>query len=119
MQLGHPSGASHIENEAQLDTQSIYSLVSDEAASTVSKLDLLDRELPSIVKESKHHPGVLVGWKISVRDHGVGVVTDAVRKWGSTTMFKVQFDDGKVETLALQRGTKKGSVPFVPISKEK
>ena len=118
LHLDQPVGARSIENDAHMDTQSIYSMVSDEAASTVSKLDLLDRELPMIIKESKHHPGVLVGWKISVRDRGVGMVTAAVRKWGSTTQYTVQFEDGKVETLALQRGSKKGSVPFIPISKD-
>jgi hypothetical protein len=106
------------DSDRYFDNHSIYSLDNtDDGLSQISKLDQIDRDLAVIMKQSIRDPNVLQGWKISVKGKGTGVIVEVIRKFGQTTTFRVQFDSGTVEVLALKRSASKGTVAFTPITK--
>lgn len=89
-----------------------------DTGSEVSASDMYVSENET-VKASARSPSVLVGWRVIVKGRGSGLVVEMVKRRFMTTRFKVDFDNGVTEVLALQRSLKKGSVPFILISKEK
>lgn len=103
--------------DALLETESLHSLVSDEAGSYLSRYDPSDADLPEIIQQSRSNPHILVGWRVNVQGHGIGVILEAKKRLGMTTLFKVRFSNGRCLDLALQRGSRKGVVPFTPLSK--
>jgi hypothetical protein len=106
------------DSDHHYDSRSIYSMdPTDDGLSQISRLDQLDRDLAIIMRQSKYEPNVLFGWKISIKGKGTGVIIEVVRRWAMTTMFRVQFDNGKTELLPLKRSANKGTVPFTPITK--
>lgn len=94
------------------------SFVTDDAMSIVSRSDFaLAHQDSHIFQESVHNPAILVGWRVSVRGYGTGLVLSVHKKKFRCTHFKIQFDDGRTRILPLQRSAKKGTVSFSLLSK--
>ena len=95
------------------------SLISDDATSEMSYSDnrTYDHTADSLIKESSNNPGLLIGWQISAKGRGIGLILDMKKSFGRTTKFKVQFENGNVKLLSLKRSDKKGNVPFSLIMK--
>lgn len=67
--------------------------------------------------QSVGNPLVLVGWRISVKSYGTGIVLSVHKVKFRPRHFKIQFDNGESHKLPLQRSEKKGSVPFALLNR--
>jgi hypothetical protein len=83
-----------------------------------ARTDAMAFEYQRVMHKSTVDPRVLIGWRVSVRGFGTGVVLGTVRKLLSTTklLVRMEQDDSEV-ALALQRSRTKGTVPFALIEK--
>lgn len=103
------------------DVSDVRSLISeDEAASVISRFEDSNTEIVNIFKKSALDPQSLIGWKISVKLNGtgvIGVVTGIKKRFGMSTLHSVLFEDGSTQLLALKRAKNKGVVSFTPIGK--
>jgi len=71
-----------------------------------------------IMLKSINHPRILIGWKISMNNgNDVGLITSTIKRKFAATKFSIEMNDGSVEHMKLQRGEKKGNVPFVLLEK--
>jgi hypothetical protein len=83
-----------------------------------AKTDARAIEHQRVMYKSTKDPRVLIGWRVSVRGLGTGLVLGTVRKTFCTTklLVRMEQDDSEV-ALALQRSPTKGTVPFALIEK--
>uniref|UniRef100_A0A7R9UC26 Uncharacterized protein n=1 Tax=Pinguiococcus pyrenoidosus TaxID=172671 RepID=A0A7R9UC26_9STRA len=71
----------------------------------------LDRE--KVVMKILQDARQLIGWEVEVEGYGVGIVEETRKRMkGFPTLFRIRFDDGRVESLSLKRSRKKGKIPF-------
>jgi hypothetical protein len=83
----------------------------------ITKLDAMAMELAWIIRMARANPSALIGWKISIKGYGIGVVVGIKKRLGLSTLFKVKLENGNIEMLSLQRAAGKGAIPFTPICK--
>jgi hypothetical protein len=80
---------------------------------------LEDGDFQDVMRRSVSDPRVLVGWQVALQNGQIGMIVGTVKRKFSTTRFDVEMADGSVVVLPLQRGEKKGSVPFTLLEKLK
>lgn len=120
----YSDGASSVYTSTSYTSQQSSSLGSTitgtatETGSTTSSA-LLPRPHQEILDRSVKDARVLIGWRVLVPGSGMGMGTilSLKKKKFASTRFVVQFENGRVEALKLQRSQKKGNVPFTLISK--
>jgi hypothetical protein len=78
---------------------------------------LEDGDFQEVMRRSVSDPRVLVGWQVALQNGQIGMIVGTVKRKFSTTRFHVEMADGSVVNLPLQRGRKKGSVPFTLLEK--
>ena len=71
----------------------------------------------TVIKESATNPSILIGWQISIKNKGLGLVLGTKKRVGRATLFRVQMDSGEVQMLSLKRSNTKGDLPFVPLTR--
>jgi hypothetical protein len=76
-----------------------------------------DADFTEVVRRSVVDPRTLVGWQIALPSGEVGEIVSTVKRKFSTTKFAVELSGGVTTVLALQRGEKKGNVPFTLLQK--
>lgn len=94
-------------------------MISDDGASEFSRNENrpYDTNEESLMRESVTNPSTLIGWQITIKGRGVGLILDMKKSLGRTTKYKVQFEDGTIKLLSLKRSEKKGNIPFSLITK--
>jgi hypothetical protein len=76
-----------------------------------------DADFTEVLRRSVVDPRILVGWQIALPSGEVGEIVSTVKRKFSTTKFAVELSGGVTTVLALQRGEKKGIVPFTLLQK--
>jgi hypothetical protein len=76
-----------------------------------------EADFTEVVRRSVVDPRILVGWQIALPSGEVGEIVSTVKRKFSTTKFAVELSGGVTTVLALQRGEKKGNVPFTLLQK--
>jgi hypothetical protein len=76
-----------------------------------------EADFSEVLRRSVVDPRILVGWQIALPSGEVGEIVSTVKRKFSTTKFAVELSVGVTTVLALQRGEKKGIVPFTLLQK--
>merc|ERR1711871_1458377 len=74
------------------------------------KSDLLTDTEQNLLNSLVENPDALLGWRIRVREYGVGLVRRVVRLKFRTTRYEIVFTNGQTKLLKLRRISKDGTI---------
>ena len=74
------------------------------------KNDKLTNTEQNLLNSLVENPDALVGWRIRVKEHGIGLVRRVVRLKFRTTRYDIVFTNGQTKLLKLRRVSRDGAI---------